>query len=856
MHKIVRDGVELEINTRLPVLPLKEVVIFPYMTFPLLVGRESSLRAVQEAMTLDRVIFLTAQKDVTIDEPGKDDLHRVGVIARILQVLKLPNGLMKVLVEGLIRARINRFLPITDHFEVRIDIIREDEELFPEILAIMRRATALFKDYVHINRNIPDEVLLVLENIEHPQRLADFVAAHLQREMKTKQHLLEAPQVKEQLLYVAEILESEIEILEIERNIEDKVRGRIQRTQRHYWLQEQMRAIQEELGENPEGDGELAKLREKIKQAGMLPEAEEKALEELEKLGNIPPISPEATVIRNYLDWLLAVPWKNRTEDTLNIAGAKKILDEDHYGLEKPKERILEHLAVLKLVKQIKGPILCLVGPPGVGKTSLGKSIARAMGRNFVRVSLGGVRDEAEIRGHRRTYIGALPGKIVQSMKRVKTVNPVFLLDEVDKMSVDFRGDPSSALLEVLDPEQNKAFNDHYLEVDYDLSQVLFITTANVRSQIPEPLQDRMEIINLPGYLEHEKLAIAKGFLIPKLLKEHGLSLENLAFEDKAVLKIIREYTREAGVRNVERELSSICRKVAKALVSTNGSAEKSPSALIAIATTGEVRESSIETSTTTIPLVEAAPAQKKITITTANLSKYLGVPQHLQRMLADKLTIGSATGMAWTPYGGDVLEIQVSLMPGKGALMLTGKLGEVMKESAKAALTYARTNAARLGITGRFWKDTDIHIHIPEGAISKDGPSAGITIATALISALSGREVRRDVAMTGEITLRGSVLGIGGLNEKILAAQRFGIRHVILPAENEKDLKELPAPLRKGMTITKVKHIDEVLAILLAEKVEAETPNVAELPETETVKKPKMPRLRHGLAEQPAVVN
>jgi ATP-dependent Lon protease len=847
MHKIVRDGVELEINARLPVLPLKEVVIFPYMTFPLLVGRESSLRAVQEAMMLDRVIFLTAQKDVTIDEPGKEDLHRVGVIARILQVLKLPNGLMKVLVEGLVRARINRFLPITDHFEVRLDIIdEENQEASPEILAIMRRTAALFKDYVRINRNIPDEVLLALENIDRPQRLADFTAAYLQREMKTKQHILETPQAKEQLLYVAEILESEIEILEIEHNIEDKVRGRIQRTQRHYWLQEQMRAIQEELGEGPEGDGELAKLREKIKQAGMPAEAAEKAVEELEKLGNIPPISPEATVIRNYLDWLLAVPWTNRTEDALDIAQARRILDEDHYGLEKPKERILEHLAVLKLVKKIKGPILCLVGPPGVGKTSLGKSIARAMGRNFVRVSLGGVRDEAEVRGHRRTYIGALPGKILQSMKRVKTVNPVFLLDEIDKMSVDFRGDPSSALLEVLDPEQNKAFNDHYLEVDYDLSQVLFITTANVRAQIPEPLQDRMEIINLPGYLEHEKLAIAKGFLIPKLLKEHGLSAENLAFDDKALLKIVREYTREAGVRNLERELSSICRKVTKTLVSVNGDAEKSRPA----------NEAPVAVDDSQAAAAVVAATQKKITITPVNLSKYLGVCQYPQRKLADELAIGSATGMAWTPYGGDVLEIQVSLMPGKGALVLTGKLGEVMKESAKAALTYARTNATRLGITGRFWKGTDIHVHIPEGAISKDGPSAGITIATALISALSRRKVRRDISMTGEITLRGSVLGIGGLNEKVLAAQRFGIRHIIIPQENEKDIKELPAPLRKGMKITKVKHIDDVLAVVLAEKVEAEPQPAVELPKTETAKKSPIPHLRRRAVQQPAVVN
>jgi ATP-dependent Lon protease len=589
-----------------------------------------------------------------------------------------------------------------------------------------------------------------------------------------------------------------------------------------------MRAIQEELGEEPDGNGEIAKLREKIKRAGMPAEAQEKALEESDKLRHTAPISPEATVIRNYLDWLLAVPWNSRTEDALDMAQAKRILDEDHYGLEKPKARILEHLAVLKLVKKIKGPILCLVGPPGVGKTSLGKSIARALGRNFVRVSLGGVRDEAEIRGHRRTYIGALPGKIIQSMKRAKTTNPVFLLDEVDKMSVDFRGDPSSALLEVLDPEQNKAFNDHYLEVDYDLSQVLFITTANARAQIPEPLQDRMEIINLPGYLEHEKLKIAKSFLIPKLLKEHGLGAGNLAFDNKALLKIIREYTREAGVRNLERELASICRKVAKALV-TNG-------------------DSPIRTETT--------PAQKKITITATNLAKYLGAPPFHQRTLVDKLAIGSATGLAWTPYGGDALEIQVGLMPGKGALVLTGKLGEVMKESAKAALTYSRTHADRLGITGQFWKDTDIHIHIPEGAIAKDGPSAGITIATALISALSGRPARRDIALTGEITLRGSVLGIGGLNEKILAAQRFGIRKVLIPAENEKELKELPAPLNRGMEIIRVHHIDEVLAMVLAEKVEMNTPKTAKLSASKRNKRNKIARLRRPVSQQLVVVN
>jgi ATP-dependent Lon protease len=835
MHKFIRDGVEVEITSRLPVLPLKEVVVFPYMTYPLLVGREASLQAVHEALMLNRVIFLVAQKDLAKEAPERDDLHRVGVIARILQVLKLPNGVVKVLVEGLVRGRINRFVPADGYFEARVDILPENDEITPEVNALMRRAAALFKEYIHINRHLPNEVLFALENFERPSRLADFMAAHLQREMKTKQHLLEIEKPRDQLRFLVELLESEIEILEIERHLDDKVRGRIQNTQRHYWLQEQMRAIQEELGEEPEGDGETAKWREKIKAAGMAAEAEAKALEELEKLRQIPPFSPEATVIRNYLDWLVAVPWKNRTEDTIDLPRAKQVLDEDHYGLEKPKERILEQLAVLKLVNQIKGPILCLVGPPGVGKTSLGKSIATAMGRSFVRVALGGVRDEAEVRGHRRTYIGALPGKIIQSMKRAKTVNPVFLLDEIDKMSVDFRGDPSAALLEVLDPEQNKTFNDHYLDVDYDLSQVLFITTANARAQIPEPLQDRMEIIHLPGYLEHEKLAIAKGFLISKLLKAHGLTAENLLFEDKALLKIIREYTREAGVRNLERELSSICRKVAKSLVS-----RETPTATTEEPAGGE----------------KNVALDKRVTITAKNLGKYLGAPQFPQRTLADKLAVGSATGMAWTNYGGDLLEIEVSLMPGKGELVLTGKLGEVMKESAKAALSYARTNATRFGITGQFWKELDIHIHIPEGAIPKDGPSAGITMATALISALSGRQVRRDVAMTGEITLRGSVLGIGGLNEKILAAQRFGIRQVIIPAENEKDWKELPAPLRKGMKIAAVKHIDEVLAIVLAEKAEAEKLSVAELPETAAFQKPATSPLRHPAVEPPAVVN
>lgn len=847
MKKLNRDGVEIALGDRLPVLPLKEVLVFPYMTFPLLVGREASLLAVQEAMAQDRLIFLSAQKDVTQDDPAKDDLQRAGVVARILQVLKLPNGVMKVLVEGLMRGRISRFLPANEYFSARVEILGDEEPATPEMQALMRRAEELFKEYVQLNRHLPNEILLAIEKIDAPRRLADFIAAHMARDMKTRQYILEMANPAEELVFLIEMLASEVEIIAIERNLDDKVRGRIQRTQRNYWLQEQMRAIQEELGDDAESDGEIAKLTEKIKQAGMLPEAEAKAFEELEKLRQIPPMSPESTVIRNYLDWLLAVPWQAQTPDTLDLVQAQKILDGDHYGLEKPKERILEHLAVLKLVQQIKGPILCLVGPPGVGKTSLGKSIAAAMGRNFVRVSLGGVRDEAEIRGHRRTYIGALPGKIIHSMKRAKTVNPVFLLDEIDKMSMDFRGDPSAALLEVLDPEQNKAFNDHYLEVDYDLSRVLFITTANVRGQIPEPLRDRMEIIELHGYLEHEKLAIGQNFLIPKLLREHGLDADSLAFDAKAILKIVREYTREAGVRHLERELSSICRKVAKVIVAR---LEAFTPPAEPAATTADMFAAAAAPENA--PPATATSSWPKVTVTAGSVSKYLGVPKFPQRTLADKLMIGSATGVAWTYFGGDILEIQVSLMPGKGDLALTGKLGEVMKESAKAALTFARTNAARLGIAGQFWKDTDIHIHVPEGAIPKDGPSAGITIATAIISALSQRPVRRDIGMTGEITLRGSVLGIGGLNEKILAAQRFGIRHVILPLENEKDLKELPAPLRKGMRLTPVKHIDEVLALVLAEKVDLVS---TAPPETAAPKAAAFPPLPPTV-EQPAVIN
>ncbi len=774
MHKVIRDDVVIEINTRLPILPLKEIVVFPYMIYPLLIGREASLKAIEESMLLDKHIFLSAQKDVNVDEPDKKDLYRVGVVARILQVLKLPNGLMKVLVEGIVRGRIKRFLSVDNHFQAQIDVLSEPDTVTPEVKAKVRRVSALFKEYVKLHRNLPDEILLAVERAGQPHRFADLVASHLQTDVGDKQKLLEARTSEKQLTYLLKLLESEIEILELERGLEDKVRGRIHKSQKHIFLQEQMRAIQEELGDEGEANGEIAFLGEKIKKAKMSVEAEERALDELEKLRQTSPFSPEATVIRNYLDWLVAVPWHKKTKDSLDVGVAAKVLDNDHFAMDKPKERILEHIAVMKLSKYIKGPILCFVGPPGVGKTSLGKSVADAMGRNFVRVSLGGVRDEAEIRGHRRTYIGSMPGKIIQSLKKAKTVNPIFLLDEVDKMSMDFRGDPSSALLEVLDPEQNKAFNDHYLEVDYDLSKILFITTANVESQIPEPLRDRMEVINLPGYLDYEKMEIATRFLLPKLLKQHGLKKTSLKFQKAAIQQVIREYTREAGVRNLERELATVCRKIAKEIVLD-----------------GKTRIHSV---------------------TTESLQKYLGVAKFRDRKLAHEHQLGSALGLAWTQYGGDVLEIEVNIMIGKGKLSLTGKLGDVMKESAQAAFSYARTNALSLGIEGEFWKEKDIHVHVPEGATPKDGPSAGITIAVALISALTGKRVQKELAMTGEITLRGHVLGIGGLNEKLLAAKRSGIKKVIVPYENEKDLIEINDMVKKGLKIISVKEMDQVL--------------------------------------------
>lgn len=764
MVKIRHDDVVIEVGDRLPVLPLKETVVFPYMVYPLLVGREASIKAIQDSLMNEKLLLLVAQKDILKENPTRIDLYRVGVVARILQILKLPNGLVKILVEGLMRARIKRFFPQSSFIRARFEVIHEFGSVDKKNEAALRHVISLFKEYVLLNRDIPDELLLTVESLDDPQRITDFVAAHVPKRLEEKQHLLEAFNVEDELFMLAQLLQSEKEILELERNIDDQVRQRMQSSQRNYFLQEQLRVIKQELGEEDEGYNDVHALEEKIAAAKMPEEPRAKAEEELDKLRYTPPMSPEYTVIRNYLDWLVAMPWNKKTRDNLKLKSAQQILDEDHYGLQKPKERILEHLAVLKLKKKVKGPILCFVGPPGVGKTSLGKSIARALGRQFARVSLGGIRDEAEIRGHRRTYIGSMPGRIIQSLKKAGSRNPVFLLDEVDKMSIDFRGDPSSALLEVLDPEQNLNFSDHYLEVDYDLSDVLFVTTANVRMNIPEPLLDRMEVIDLPGYMEYDKLEIAKQHLIPKQMQEVGLTDKQIKLSDSAILVLIREYTREAGVRNLERNISNVCRKVAKKIVMDS--------------------------------------KQKRYVINGRNIKNYLGVPKYTEKMAEEHDQIGSATGLAWTEFGGDLLQIDVTLMKGKSGLTLTGKLGDVMKESAQAALSYIRSNTKLLGVNSSFFDGNEIHIHIPEGAIPKDGPSAGVTMATAMLSALTKKPVSKDVAMTGEITLRGSILPIGGLTEKLLAARRSGIKKVIIPEKNRRDLEEIPSRVLRGLEL------------------------------------------------------
>jgi len=764
----------------LPLLPLRGVLVFPYMVIHLDVGRDKSVRAIEEAMVGNREIFLATQKEAQTDEPEEGDIHQVGTVAEIKQLLKLPGGTFRVLVEGLSRGRIVRYLEREPYLKVWVEQYEENPEKSPEIEALMRTLANQFEQYVKSSKKIPPETVVSVVTLEDPGRLADIIASHLSLKLSDKQSILEAVSISARLELLCDILSREMEILELERKINVRVRKQMEKTQKEYYLREQMKAIQKELGEKDERVSEAEELRERIAKAELPKDLEEKALKEVERLEKMPAMVAEAVVVRTYIDWLVALPWKKETVDRIDIDLAEKILDEDHYALKKPKERILEYLAIRKLAQRMKGPILCFVGPPGVGKTSLAKSIARALERNFVRISLGGVRDEAEIRGHRRTYVGALPGRIMQGMKQAGTRNPVFLLDEIDKMSMDFRGDPSAALLEVLDPEQNNAFSDHYIEAPFDLSRVLFITTANTTHSIPRALLDRMEIIFLSGYTEEEKLQIAINYLIPKQLVDHGLTASQLQISENALCRIIREYTREAGVRNLEREIAGVCRKAAKEI---------------------------------------ARDLDKQVRVSIQNLESLLGVPRYRYGMAETRHQIGVATGLAWTDTGGDVLAVEVVLLKGKGSLLLTGKLGEVMRESAQAGFSYVRSRAAALGIDETFYEKLDVHIHVPEGAIPKDGPSAGITIATALASALSGRPIRHDVAMTGEITLRGRVLPVGGIKEKVLAAHRAGINMVILPAENRKDLEEIPNQVRRKMEFVLVEHMDQVLdTALLAE--------------------------------------
>jgi ATP-dependent Lon protease len=786
--------------TRLPVLPLRDVVVFPTMIFPVLVGRESSLRAVNEALEREKFIFLAAQRNSVTEEPGIEDIYHDGTIAKIVQILKLPNGLMKILVDGIVQASITQFLKNEKYLEAECRVTGITTEMDAELDALLRHTSSLFAEYVHLNRNVPSEVLVAYEGTRDPQRKVFYVASNILQSVEVKQRLLQAVGMREQLHELIRILNSENDVLKIEKEIDGKVHDNIAKSQRKFFIQEQIRILQDELGDE-ETSPELLKVRDDIARAKMSKVAEQKALEEFNKLRRTPPMSPESTVLRSYLDWMISVPWHKRTKDNLSVEHVRRTLDNDHFGLEKPKERILEHIAVLNLVPEMKGQILCFVGPPGVGKTSLAKSIANAIGRKLVRISLGGIRDEAEIRGHRRTYIGSMPGKIIQSMKRAGVINPVILLDEVDKMSMDFRGDPSSAMLEVLDPEQNVSFNDHYLDVDYDLSHVMFITTANVRYAIPLPLQDRMEIIELPGYLQYDKREIARRHIIPKQLKEHGIEKMGVSIDDEAVDKIIEEYTREAGVRNLEREIASVCRKVAKDVVlEKQKRTEKGR--------TGEKKR--------------RKEKRGGIKVDPAAIERYLGVPRYRNRRKADENRVGSVTGLAWTSVGGELLNVDVTVMDGRERLTLTGQLGDVMKESAHAALSYLRSNAKRLGLPVDFSKGKEIHIHLPEGAIPKDGPSAGITMALALYSAIGNFPARSDVAMTGEITLRGEILAIGGLNEKLIAAQRSGMTTVLIPSENQKDLSEIPARVKEGMTLIPVARLEDAIPHVFAKRGKA----------------------------------
>ena len=774
LQKFFKDDNPESSKLLLPLLPLRDIVVFPHMVAPLFVGRSKSVNALTDAMNHDKRVFLSTQKKAGIDNPGEKDISNIGTIASVLQLLRLPDGTVKALVEGKNRATIERFVPNKDFFQVELELIAETEVSRAEGEALVRAITKSFDEYAKINKSLSKDLVKSVSSIADPAKLVDTMAAHFAFKIEDKQRLLETTSLEKRLSLLLSLLKMEIDIFKMDQRIKSRVKEQMEKTQKNYYLNEQMRAIKKEIGTEDDHSDELKDLERRIKRKKMPKEAAAKVRHEFRKLKMMTPMSAEATVVRGYIDWLISLPWFERSHVRKDLDEADRILEEDHYGLKKPKERILEYLAVQSLMKKIRGPILCFVGPPGVGKTSLAKSVARATGRKFVRLSLGGVRDEAEIRGHRRTYIGAMPGKIIQSLKKVGVNNPVFCLDEVDKMSMDFRGDPSAALLEVLDPEQNYSFNDHYLDVDYDLSDILFITTANTLPEIPLPLQDRMEIIRLPGYSEYEKYHIAKDFLISKQIKMNGLEDQKVGFSKNGILRIIRRYTRESGVRNLEREISSICRKLAREIVKN-----KKP---------------------------------RSFKITANSVQKYLGPPTYKESQIEEKDQVGIVTGLAWTQVGGELLCIETLIMPGKGKLITTGKLGDVMQESAQAAVSYVRSRAENLSINPDFHRKNDIHIHIPEGAIPKDGPSAGITMCTSLVSALTKRPVRHDIAMTGEITLRGRVLAIGGIKEKILAAHRGGIKKIVIPKENEKNLKDIPPKVLKEIKIVFVDHMDEVL--------------------------------------------
>ena len=766
----------------LPMLPLRDIVVFPHMVAPLFVGRSKSVNALTDAMNNDKRVFLATQKKAGIDNPTEKDINKVGTIANVLQLLRLPDGTVKALIEGKTRATIARFVKNEDFFQVAIEPMVQTEVSPPEGVALVRAVIKSFEEYAKLNKDISKDLVSSVASISNPSKLSDTVAAHFSFKIEDKQRLLETISQEERLSLLLRLIKMEIDIFKMDQRIKGSVKQQMEKTQKNYYLNEQIRAIKKEIGSEDDHGDELKELEKKIKRKRMSKEAAAKVRHEFRKLKMMTPMSAEATVVRGYIDWLISLPWFDRSKVRTDLEEADKILEEDHYGLKKPKERILEYLAVQSLVKKIRGPILCFVGPPGVGKTSLARSVARATGRKFIRLSLGGVRDEAEIRGHRRTYIGAMPGKIIQSLKKAGVNNPVFCLDEVDKMSMDFRGDPSAALLEVLDPEQNYSFNDHYLDVDYDLSDILFITTANTLPEIPLPLQDRMEIIRLPGYSEYEKYHIAKDFLVSKQIEMNGLGEKIVQFSKNAIFTVIRRYTRESGVRNLEREISSICRKIAREVIKNKDN--------------------------------------DTFKVTAKSIQKRLGPPRFKEHQVEEKDQVGIVTGLAWTHVGGELLCIETLIMPGKGKQIMTGKLGDIMQESAQAAVSYVRSRAERLNIDKDFYKNSDIHIHIPEGAIPKDGPSAGISMCTSLVSALTKRPVYRDVAMTGEITLRGRVLTIGGIKEKILAAHRGGIKKVVVPKENEKDLKDIPSMVLKQIEIIFVEHMDEVLnhALILDE--------------------------------------